>query len=104
MLSAPLWDPVQCQFVGIMTVTDFIDILRLYKSSGKDVAALASRSIAEILEEAAEETKSSSNPFRLRPFIGGDASCSLKQACHLLHLNNLDFLWNSRAFHDQISI
>jgi 5'-AMP-activated protein kinase, regulatory gamma subunit len=92
MLAAPLWEPVQCQFVGLLTVTDFIDILRHYKASGKDVSALATRSIADILQEAAEESKSGQYPFRIRSFVGADSSCSLKQACHQLHGNNQDYL------------
>ena len=92
MLAAPLWEPVQCQFVGILTVTDFIDILRHYKASGKDVSALATRSIAEIFQEASEERKNGHPPFRIRPFVGADSSCSLKQACQQLHGNNQDYL------------
>jgi hypothetical protein len=34
MQAAPLWHPVQCQFVGLLTVTDFIDILRHYRNNG----------------------------------------------------------------------
>lgn len=92
MLAAPLWDPVKCQFVGLLTVTDFIDILRHYKASGKDVSALATRSIAEILQDAAEESKNGQHPFRIRSFIGADSSCTLKQACEQLHTNSQDFL------------
>lgn len=78
MLAAPLWEPSKCQFVGIMTVTDFIDILRDYRKSGKDVAALATHSISEILQ--------------YRPFRGADSSCTLKQACHQLLAERIDFL------------
>ena len=92
MLAAPLWDAVKCQFVGLLTVTDFIDILRHYKASGKDVSALATRSIAEILQDAAEESKSGQHPFRIRSFDGADSSCTLKQACVQLHTNGQDFL------------
>jgi len=82
-----------CQFVGILTVTDFIDILRYYKASGKDVSALATRSIAEILQDASEESaKTGQLPFRIRPFEGADSSCTLKQACQQLHANSQDFL------------
>jgi 5'-AMP-activated protein kinase, regulatory gamma subunit len=82
MQSAPLWDPVQCQFVGLLTVTDFIDILHHYRASGKDVGNLAFSSIAEILSE--------SGP--LRPFRGADCTCTLKQACHQLLKDRQDFL------------
>lgn len=49
MLAAPLWDPIKCQFIGLLTVTDFIDILRYYKTYNKDVSSLAICSISEIL-------------------------------------------------------
>jgi 5'-AMP-activated protein kinase regulatory gamma subunit len=51
MQAAPLWDSVTCQFAGLLTVTDFIDILRHYKAAGKDVSALAVSSIAHVLSE-----------------------------------------------------
>ena len=35
MQAAPLWDPEQCKFVGLLTVTDFIDILRTAEWAGK---------------------------------------------------------------------
>jgi 5'-AMP-activated protein kinase, regulatory gamma subunit len=49
MLSAPLWDSVKCQFTGLFTVTDFIDLLLYYKMIGKDVTTLAVDSIADII-------------------------------------------------------
>lgn len=57
MLSAPLWDPVKCQFVGLLTVTDFIDILFHYRVTGKDAASLAVHSIAELLTQLAIEKR-----------------------------------------------
>lgn len=53
MQAAPLWDPSACQFVGLLTVTDFIDVLRYYRRTGADVSTLASRSIADILSDHA---------------------------------------------------
>jgi CBS domain-containing protein len=52
MQAAPLWDPTSCQFVGLLTVTDFIDVLRHYRRTGADVSTLATRSIAEILSDS----------------------------------------------------
>lgn len=83
MQAAPLWDPSLCQFVGILTVTDFIDVLRYYKQSGTDVSALSSRTIANVLAEM-NNSKS--------VFWSANANASLKQACALLHGQNLDFL------------
>eukprot|EP00545_Synedropsis_sp_CCMP1620_P014348 CAMPEP_0119018536 /NCGR_PEP_ID=MMETSP1176-20130426/19649_1 /TAXON_ID=265551 /ORGANISM="Synedropsis recta cf, Strain CCMP1620" /LENGTH=331 /DNA_ID=CAMNT_0006972559 /DNA_START=132 /DNA_END=1130 /DNA_ORIENTATION=- len=84
MQCAPLWDPALCQFVGLLTVTDFIDILRHYRKLGLDVSTLATRSIAEILNDPSIQ--------ELRSFLSADTNTSLKQACLLLHRNNLDFL------------
>lgn len=105
MLSAPLWDPVKCQFVGLLTVTDFIDILLHYRVTGKDVASLAVNSIAEILAQLAAEqqqqlgavggggiSSSSSSISILRPFQGAGTNCTLQQACQQLLKTGQDFL------------
>jgi len=82
MLAAPLWDPVKCQFVGLLTVTDFIDILRHYRATNSDVSTLAVSSIAEIL----------GGLDSVRPFQGADSACTLQQACQQLLHTNQDFL------------
>ena len=99
MLAAPIWDPVLCQFVGLLTVTDFIDILRHYRRTQTDSSTLSSRSIGDILQDPSINTIT-----RLRPdgtsspaphhkaFLSADASTTLKQACLLLNRNSLDFL------------
>ena len=57
MQAAPLWDPSIRQFVGLLTVTDFIDILRYYRSCMEQnqenytIQDLATRSIADILKD-----------------------------------------------------
>jgi len=86
MQVAPLWDPALCQFVGLLTVTDFIDILRHYRANGLDVATLATRSIAEILNDP------SLSGGVVRQFQSADSSTSLKQACLMLHRNSMDYL------------
>lgn len=94
MLAAPLWDPVKCQFIGLLTVTDFIDILRHYRVTGKDVAALAVNSIADILAQlpADELGISPGQVSILRPFQGADTNCTLQQACQQLLRTGQDFL------------
>lgn len=72
MQAAPLWDPEKCLFVGLLTVTDFIDILRHYRLAGKDVSNLAVSSIREILLDS---------DLPSRTFCGADASTTLYQAC-----------------------
>lgn len=106
MQAAPLWDPKQCEFVGILTVTDFIDVLRYYRQTGSDVATLATRSIADILaDEGILSTvlkKSVPRRFIVKNeskendqhsnFVAIDVEATLSRACHLLHDQCLDFL------------
>jgi CBS domain-containing protein len=82
MQAAPLWDASTCQFAGLLTVTDFIDILRHYKQAGKDVAALAVSSIQSVLADQDFEVE----------FHGADSSCTLQQACQQLLKSKSDFL------------
>lgn len=89
MQAAPLWDPALCQFVGLLTVTDFIDILRHYRASGKNVSDLATRSIADILNDATIVASIGGNS---RSFLSADTTTTLKQACKLLHRHSLDYL------------
>mmetsp|Transcript_8063 Transcript_8063/g.28283 ORF Transcript_8063/g.28283 Transcript_8063/m.28283 type:complete len:150 (+) Transcript_8063:71-520(+) len=55
MAAAPLWDSCRREFVGLMTITDFIDVLRYYHDargrSGAAIEVLASRSIAQVLAD-----------------------------------------------------
>lgn len=99
MLVAPLWDPALCQFVGLLTVTDFIDILRYYRQTQTDASTLASRSIGDILNDTSITTMmqvqpdgTSSVPPHHKGFLSADASTTLKQACLLLHHHSLEFL------------
>ena len=54
--AAPLWDSLRREFVGLMTITDFVDILRHYHDqhgrTGAAIEVLASRSIAQVLADA----------------------------------------------------
>jgi CBS domain-containing protein len=113
MQAAPLWDPSTCQFVGLLTVTDFIDVLRWYRRTGADVTTLASRSIADILSDTqilstvllrhiprcgSKGTQQRSNHNNTTSvnhhhiFFSADANTTLKHACKILHENSLDFL------------
>jgi len=110
MQCAPLWDSGTRQFVGLLTVTDFIDVLRYYRRTKGDVSTLATRSISEILSDgdilasvlvrhvpkcdrrdatAVEATASASHH---RTFLSASSETTLKQACRLLHGHSLDFL------------
>lgn len=80
MQCAPLWDPTQCRFVGLLKVTDFIDILRHFKRTNGDVGSLATRSIANMIQDP-----SIAEAVNLTfGFPSADSSTSLKQACKLL--------------------
>mmetsp|Transcript_10665 Transcript_10665/g.23577 ORF Transcript_10665/g.23577 Transcript_10665/m.23577 type:complete len:363 (-) Transcript_10665:185-1273(-) len=105
MQAAPLWDPKLCQFVGILTVTDFIDVLRYYRETGADVLTLASRSIADILaDEGIVSTVLKKTPPRgyassectgvdqHSNFLSVDADANLDRAVHLLHDRTIDYL------------
>lgn len=107
MQAAPLWDPKKCQFVGILTVTDFIDVLRYYRQTGSDVNTLAERSIADVLADGdILNTMLKKNPPRRyasangegtgmdqhSSFLSVDADANLDRACHLLHDQTIDFL------------
>mmetsp|Transcript_3933 Transcript_3933/g.7559 ORF Transcript_3933/g.7559 Transcript_3933/m.7559 type:complete len:381 (-) Transcript_3933:652-1794(-) len=114
MQAAPLWDPSTCQFVGLLTVTDFIDVLRWYRRTGADVTTLASRSIADILSDSQilstvllrhipwrgkQDGHQSNHPKtnttsvnHHHMFFSADANTTLKHACKILHEHSLDFL------------
>jgi 5'-AMP-activated protein kinase regulatory gamma subunit len=88
MQAAPLWDPAVCQFVGLLKVTDFIDILRHYRSTNLNVASLATLSIADMFHDPAI---AKAVGIQLG-FASADSSTTLKQACKLLLEQSLDFL------------
>jgi 5'-AMP-activated protein kinase, regulatory gamma subunit len=99
MLCAPLWDSVKCQFVGLFTVTDFIDLLLFYRTINKDVTTLANDSIAEIIlflqhNYPADHVRSGApHPISLlRPFQGAGTACTLYRACLQLLTSQQDFL------------
>jgi 5'-AMP-activated protein kinase regulatory gamma subunit len=112
MQCAPLWDAASCQFVGILTVTDFIDVLRYYRFTRTDVTTLATRTIADIFSDGAMMNSvllryhprrgripidtsnvapsSTANPHT--SFLSADTNTTLQQACRILHSHSLDFL------------
>eukprot|EP00934_Nitzschia_sp_Nitz4_P000968 Nitzschia sp. Nitz4//scaffold175_size95217//49765//50985//NITZ4_004724-RA/size95217-augustus-gene-0.24-mRNA-1//-1//CDS//3329538942//968//frame0 len=80
MQAAPLWDPSVCQFVGLLKVTDFIDILRYYKATNSNMETLAVRSIHDVYQD-----ESIRQAVRVQwGFPCADSSTTLKQACQLL--------------------
>jgi 5'-AMP-activated protein kinase, regulatory gamma subunit len=99
MLCAPLWDSVKCQFVGLFTVTDFIDLLLFYRTIGKDVTTLANDSISDIIlflqhhYPVENVAPGAPHPISLlRPFQGAGTACTLYRACRQLLQSQQDFL------------
>jgi CBS domain-containing protein len=88
MQAAPLWDPSICQFVGLLKVTDFIDILRHYRLTNSNVASLATRSITDMFQD---ETIAKAVGIQFG-FWSADSTTTLKQACKLLLQHSMDFL------------
>ncbi|CBJ30066.1 5\'-AMP-activated protein kinase subunit gamma-1 (AMPK gamma-1 chain) (AMPKg) [Ectocarpus siliculosus] len=91
--AAPLWDSRERRFVGLMTVTDFIDILRHYRyvffsasGSGVAVEQLASKSIKEVLSEPEGQRLAQAD------FVHVDAEVSLLQAASLFQNRHVKFL------------
>ncbi|CAM9863382.1 unnamed protein product [Ascophyllum nodosum] len=86
MQAAPLWDSRERRFVGLMTVTDFIDILRHYRGKGTAVEQLASKSIADVLTEPEGERLAQPQ------FVQVDAEVSLLYAASLFQNRRVKFL------------
>lgn len=78
---APLWDPEQRTFIGLMTVYDYIRALRICQTRGISASDLATQTLADILATA---------PFifRHRGFPSIDAESSVHQLCQLLCRDN----------------
>eukprot|EP00518_Triparma_eleuthera_P004948 CAMPEP_0182458296 /NCGR_PEP_ID=MMETSP1319-20130603/3674_1 /TAXON_ID=172717 /ORGANISM="Bolidomonas pacifica, Strain RCC208" /LENGTH=123 /DNA_ID=CAMNT_0024656959 /DNA_START=295 /DNA_END=662 /DNA_ORIENTATION=- len=49
MQCAPIWDADTREFKGLLTVTDFIEILRGYDTRGEPIAGLAGKRICDIV-------------------------------------------------------
>ena len=87
MQAAPLWDASTREFVGLLTVTDFITILHHYSITGTSVSSLTTRSIASILTGPEGAKMHHSNGFD-----AADANADLLQCCRLLNGQCRDFL------------
>lgn len=112
--AAPLWDSTRREFVGLMTITDFVDILRHYHDehgrTGAAIEVLASRSIAQVLNDGdagahfrhateALDRSDMSPPSIAQSQMRGygglvtvDANGSLYDACAVMRANKRRFL------------
>lgn len=87
MQAAPLWDAANREFVGLLTVTDFISILMHYAAEGTPITKLSERTIASVMADT--------TGVRLKHgdcFDGADAHANLLQCCRLLNGKSKDFL------------
>ncbi|GMH66190.1 hypothetical protein TL16_g04375 [Triparma laevis f. inornata] len=90
MQAAPLWDASIREFVGLMTVTDFISILRLYSLSSLPISDLASKSISDIISTPVGVP--GLGKLKHEVFDAADVSATLGQCCRLMHGKGIDFL------------
>lgn len=86
MPAAPLWDSVSRRFVGLLSVTDFIDILRHYHRRGIPMDELSARNIGEVISDVDGRRMQHSD------FLGTDVSTSIHQACTVLRARHHRFL------------
>ena len=84
--AAPLWDSASRQFVGLMSVTDFIDILRHYHRRGIAMDELSARTIADVMSDA------DGRRLQHSLFLGTAAEVDLMTAVGLLQGNRHRFL------------
>ena len=87
MQAAPLWDSCRRKFVGLMTVVDFIDILRHYHQRSISMEELASQSISHVLGDPQEGKR-----MQHLSFVSVDINSTLYNACNTLHTCALRFL------------
>lgn len=69
----------------MMTMSDFIQALRIYKNKGIAVAELANRTAMDMLQSPIA-------PLRYQDFESIDAEDSVYQLCHMLHTRGKDFV------------
>eukprot|EP01038_Epipyxis_sp_PR26KG_P005121 gene5121-7134_t len=82
---APLWDPEKRLFVGLMTISDYIQSLRIWRTHNIPTTELTSRSISDML-------LASPLKFRHTGFLPIDAEDSVNQMCLLLLRTDNDYV------------
>lgn len=86
--TAPIWDPVQQRFVGMMTSMDFLQALWTYSlSSTRSPDELKYKSIKQMLEETG-----TGQVFKHDHWQAIDAEKSAYQMCRLLQRQNTDYV------------
>lgn len=106
MMAAPLWDSRRREFAGLMTITDFVDVLRWYHDhhgrNGAAIEGLASRSLSQVLDdEGAGQLFTHATEARRRregelaedrDLVAVDVNASLYEACDVMRRRNRRFL------------
>lgn len=82
---APLWDPERRQFVGLMTMGDYIHALRIWRAQNIPTAELTSKTIAEMMHSAGLL-------FRHAEFLPVDAEDTVFQMCAMLLRTENDYV------------
>jgi 5'-AMP-activated protein kinase, regulatory gamma subunit len=85
--SAPLWDSARRVFVGLLSVTDFIDILRHYHRRGIPMEELSARTISEVMVD-----KDGGRPLQHSTFLGTNATTDIYSAVSTMMTNKHRFL------------
>jgi len=86
MAAAPLWDSGSRRFVGLMSVTDFIDILRHYHRRGIPMDELSARTIGEVMSDP------DGRPLQHSTFVGNPVTASVRNAVNQLVAHKHRFL------------
>mmetsp|Transcript_55760 Transcript_55760/g.111791 ORF Transcript_55760/g.111791 Transcript_55760/m.111791 type:complete len:196 (-) Transcript_55760:88-675(-) len=85
--SAPLWDSASRQFVGLMSMTDFIDVLRHYHRRGIPMEELSARTISEVMSDT-----EGGRPLQHSVFLGTVVTTDILTAVNSLVANKHRFL------------
>jgi CBS domain-containing protein len=83
---APIWDPIKKTFVALMTVSDFMECIRISYSKGVSFSEIGSRSILDVLN--LQDIKL----IKHNQFLCVDADSSVYQMCYSLHTLNFDYI------------
>lgn len=84
--AAPLWNSATRQFVGLLSVTDFIDILRHYHRRGIPMDELSARTIGEVMSDA------DGRRMQHSVFLGTTVDSDIFSCVNLMQLNRHRFL------------
>ena len=82
---APLWDPAKRQFVGLMTISDYVQALQVCRRQGISMLDLSTRSITDMLSSPAMR-------FRHPDYQTLDAEDTIQQLCLHLHRHEADYV------------